>query len=280
MLQRVIVHPGFHKTGTSSVQRALRAGRTDLAPLWQIGLEEDFPDAAAAARAYSLRRDPLDLGLFQQALADWIETLDLAGAEGLLLSCESLMGEIPGPPDGARDYSAGPDLAAALVEVLHAGFGPDVAVTLHLSTRDGAGWLESLHWQLVRGGLVDERFGAFARRMRGHADLAAQARAIAAAVAPVPVQIAPLAEMTGPEGPLGPLLDLMGWPAARRQAFQALPRVNARPPHVDRLHLANRFARINRRVEGREAAKAVKQRMMARIWARARRTRAQNEEQT
>lgn len=279
MLQRVIVHPGFHKTGTSSVQRALRAGRTDLAPLWQIGLEEDFPDAAAAARAYSLRRDPLDLGLFQQALADWIETLDLAGTEGLLLSCELLMGEIPGPPDGARDYSAGPDLAAALVEVLHAGFGPDVAVTLHLSTRDGAGWLESLHWQLVRGGLVDERFGAFARRMRGHADLAAQARAIAAAVAPVPVQIAPLAEMTGPEGPLGPLLDLMGWPAARRQAFQALPRVNTRPPHVDRLHLANRFARINRRVEGREAAKAVKQRMMARIWARARRTRAQNEEQ-
>lgn len=91
MLQRVIVHPGFHKTGTSSVQRALRAGRTDLAPLWQIGLEEDFPDAAAAARAYSLRRDPLDLGLFQQALADWIETLDLAGAEGLLLSCELLM---------------------------------------------------------------------------------------------------------------------------------------------------------------------------------------------
>lgn len=264
-MTRVIVHAGFHKTGTSTVQRALRAHRARLAPLWQVGLEEDFPDAAASARAWSVGGDPVDLGLFQGLMADWLAARDLAGARGLVLSCESLAGEIPGRIGGCRDYRGGTVLLPALIAAIRAVLGP-VAVDVHLSTRAAEDWLDSLHWQLVRGGAVDEDHAPFTARMRPHADLAVQARAIGAAIAPDRLTIAALEDGTGPEGPLAPLFDLMGLPPGLRAGW-GVTAANARPPGIDRIALADRFAAINRASPSRDAARTRKRAIMARIWA-------------
>ncbi len=267
MTPRVIVHAGFHKTGTSTVQQTLRAHRDALAPLWRLGLEDDFADAAASGRAYSVRGEALDLGLFQGAMADWLAGLDLRGAEGLLISCESLAGEIPGRIGGAPDYRRGQVLLPALIAAIRAVLG-HTPVHVHLSTRAAAGWIESLHWQLTRGGLVDEDHAAFDARIRPAADLAAQARAIAAAIAPDPLTHRALEDCHGlPEGPLTPILDLMDLPPALRAALADLTQANARPTRVDRIALADRFGEINRAGHTRQEGMRLKRAILGPVWA-------------
>ncbi|HEY0212300.1 MAG TPA: hypothetical protein VGC40_01745 [Paenirhodobacter sp.] len=264
---RVIIHAGFHKTGTSTVQQTLRAHRDDLAPRWRLGLEADFADAAASGRAYSVGRSALDLGLFQGALADWLDGLDLTGAEGLLISCESLVGEMPGRIGGAPDYGRGTTLMPAMIAAIRAVLGARTAVHVHLSTRAPGPWLESLHWQLTRGGAVDQDFTPFATRMRPAADLEAHARAIAAAIAPDPLTHMALETCaTLPQGPLTPILDLMAMPPAQRAQLRPTP-ANARPTGIDRIALANHFAAINRAGHSRDAAMALKRALLRPVWA-------------
>lgn len=264
---RLIVHPGFHKTGTSTVQTQLRNARASLAPDWVIGLREDIPDAPAAARAFSHLRDPLERGLFQAALADWLDGLDLRRAKGVVISAEGFCGHMPGRPE-TDDYSAAPPLMAALAEVAQALFGADLDLQFFLSTRSAKAWLTSLHWQHVRTGMLTETVEAFCTRMAPHADLAAQAEAIAMAVAPWPVHAVPLdLSSTMAQGPVTPLLDLMQIDATQRLAFAAEGPRNARPPSADATALADHFAAINAETGDKSAAAARKQAELRRIWA-------------
>lgn len=266
-MMRLIVHPGFHKTGTSTVQTQLRAARSMLAPDWVIGLREDIPDAPAAARAYSAGRDPLELGLFQAALADWFESLDLSRARGVLISAEGLCGHMPGRPE-TSDYSAAAPLMAALAKVAQAVFGTALDLRFHLSTRATAEWLPSLHWQHVRTGTLSEPLAAFAARMAPHTDLAAEVAAIAGAVAPWPVTALPLETSSAmAQGPISPLLDLMGLDAAARGPFSPEASRNARPKTANPAALANRFARINADSGEKTLASTRKRATLARLRA-------------
>ncbi|HAC50653.1 MAG TPA: hypothetical protein DCE85_15435, partial [Sulfitobacter sp.] len=61
MPRRIILHPGFHKTGTSSLQATLRANRTALKPHVALRLRWHMKDLLHATRGYSTWRDPLTL---------------------------------------------------------------------------------------------------------------------------------------------------------------------------------------------------------------------------
>lgn len=266
---RLVVHPGFHKTGTSSVQAQLEAARERLAPRWAVGLRADLLDAPAAARAYSEGRSPVELGLFQAALADWFESPAVAQAQGAVISCEDLCGHMPGRP-GITDYSAAAALLGALVKVAKAVFGPRLDLRFHLSTRGSEDWLQSLHWQLARTGTLGETGARFRKRMAPHADLAAMARRLADAVAPWPLDTLPLEEAAAlAQGPVTPLLDLMGLGTDERTAFSPQERRNARPPLHNVAQLADRFAAINAQLPDKAQATARKQAALRRFRAQA-----------
>ena len=57
---RIIIHAGFHKTGTTTVQKTLRANREDLRPHCRIILRPGMVALCEAARAYSVSRSQTD----------------------------------------------------------------------------------------------------------------------------------------------------------------------------------------------------------------------------
>mgnify|MGYP000846023775 CR=1 FL=1 len=249
-MTRLIVHPGFHKTATTTVQTQLAEARATLAPDWVVLLRDDLLDAPAAARAYCGPRATLDLGLFQAALADVLEPH--ARAPGVVISCEGLCGHMPGRP-GIEDYSAAPALMAALAATARKIFGPALDLQFYLSTRMAQPWLESVHWQHVRTGTLTEECADFCARMNGAAALDTIVAAIAEA-ASAPVQAVPIEASTQmAQGPITPLLDLMGLPEPARSGFRAQDRRNGRPRRADPTKLANRLAQINRRFPPEEA---------------------------
>lgn len=267
-MTRLIVHPGFHKTGTTTVQHQLKAARGDLAPGWAVLLRDDLADAPAAARAFSARRDPLELGLFQAALAG---VFAAQNAPGIVISCEGLCGHMPGRAE-AEDYGAAPTLMAALETAARGVFGSGLDLRFYLSTR-AEGWIESVHWQHVRTGTLTEPLATFRARMAAAADLDAVVAGIAAAVE-APVSAAPIEQTTQQaQGPATPLLDLMELPAAQRARFDARERRNGRPRRANLAALADRFARINARLAP-EAAALRKQALLEEIWARGKKERA------
>lgn len=253
----IILHAGFHKTATSTVQQALRDHRDDL-PDWHIALEEDLPEIAATTRAYSVGGDPFELTLLHALALDWAHEHP---AENLLISCESLAGEMPGRVGGAANYNRGGDLIKCLARAFQRSY-PQNPMVAYLSTRAPQSWLESLHWQCTRQATMTEDFATFSARMAPNADLAAQAAAIRAA-STIPVIDRAIEDL---DNPLSPLLDLMGISDQRRVAFTAPKRMNTRPTHVDCIALADQFAMLNRSGRSVSELRTDRQSIMAKIW--------------
>jgi hypothetical protein len=57
-MTRIVIHAGFHKTGTTSVQTMLDANRRILGRRLRIYLKSDFGSLTKAARAFSTDQTP------------------------------------------------------------------------------------------------------------------------------------------------------------------------------------------------------------------------------
>ena len=109
---RIVVHAGFHKTGTSSVQAALAAHRAALGPRFLVQTAAlSRPLAAVGRAALATSVEPSALPGLRNALALWLG--GLRSHQGLLISCEDLVGHMPGRL-GRMDYAAAADPGAIL----------------------------------------------------------------------------------------------------------------------------------------------------------------------
>ncbi len=229
---KIVIHAGFHKTGTTTVQQVLKKNAKLLWPHMAIGLRHRFEELLHAARDYSTWRDPLSLAKFSHRFDAFIQSLDLGPKRQLVISAEELSGHLPGRGDLA-DYSAAPALMAEIVTVLEHRFqSPDI--TFYFSTRAAGPWLKSAYWEHVKASRMTLDFGDYAARYKVSADLDEAAARIAQKVAPHRVVTRSLASCADlPLGPADPLLDLLKIPAARRALLKPQPPANqARPPEV------------------------------------------------
>ncbi len=211
---RVIVHPGFHKTGTSSLQTCLAANRAALAPFARIVLLDELADPVRCATRYCLDGDPLDLAGFTAAFAQVCETV--AGSHTLLISCEGLSGRTPGKK-GIVDYRAAVPLAAAMAAAVKAVFGGTAGLTLIYTTRNAQAWLSSAWRHNLFGYRVTEDFAAFSARCAEAADFAGITGQIAQKLRRAEVMSVALESVQ--EAPLGPaegVLTLLNLPEAVR----------------------------------------------------------------
>lgn len=147
-MRRVIVHAGFHKTGTTSLQQTLRANRAALRPEVRLVLRPGMTALCECARAYSRSREDYDLGLVKYEAAMLVERLEDEDATTIVISSEDLSGHMPGR-HGLHGYGAAPHLMRALSVAFKAA-APEDELTFFFTTRTPEPWLRSCYAQHLR----------------------------------------------------------------------------------------------------------------------------------
>lgn len=226
---RVILHAGFHKTGTTTLQQGLHLNRAALRPHLRLVPRARMAAAGRTARAWSAARDPLEMALFRYELAQVMEGWDSTDPRPVLVSAEDLAGHMPGR-HGVTSYAAAAPLMRAIAETL-ADLHPSARPEFYFSIRAPEAWLRSCHTQHLRAMRMTLSAEEFAESYRAAADLDTVVDDIAAALGPLPVHRAALEDCHDrPLGPLAPLLDLCELPDATRAVLIPQPPANTAVP--------------------------------------------------
>ncbi|GHE03657.1 hypothetical protein U879_07790 [Defluviimonas sp. 20V17] len=256
---RVIVHAGFHKTGTTSLQVYLENNRAALAPYLAYYGKSEMPDLDEAARLYGLRPFPWRLAAFRSALRVFLTGLPPAPV--IALSRERFCGAMPGLRGwhGRRRMSYAPTaiaLARVLTEEIARRFGPGTRVEFLYTLRAREPWLHSLYGHLLRVTRLRDDFDRFRRRFPARFSLETEAALIAGALAPVPVHTAPLEALAEARaGPAQALFDLLDLPAEVTAALPPARRWNRGHPAKTEA----RFLHLNRAGGGARTRRAIKE---------------------
>ena len=221
MVRRLVVHAGFHKTGTTTIQNTLAAHADTLRDHAHIVLRNDMVGLCEAARAYSTSRSEFDLGLVRYEAALLAESWS---ADTVLISSEDLSGHMPGR-HGLAAYNAAP-LAATMTEGWHAAL-PDVQVDWVYTTRAAAPWLASCHVQHLRAVRMTMDAQDYAAQFAGSADLDGVVNSIRGEVTGADVHILALEDHGG--NLVAPLLALAHVPDPVQARVTPLPPANTSP---------------------------------------------------
>lgn len=253
MPRKIVVHAGFHKIGTSTVQAVLRANRKALMPTLAIRLKGQMKELISATRGYSthVTADALDRvsSRFDAVLSD----LPGMPRRTLLLSAEELSGHMPGRGPLA-DYSAAPVLMNLFWQRAQVAF-PASPVVFCFATRTPDAWQRSAWAEHVKSSGMTLDFDAYAARYSNACDLAVVVDKVRRRV-PAPVHSYTLEDCADlPLGPADPVLDLCDIPADIRRTLVPQPPQNTRA-REDMLAALLEINRTHTDTVARNAAKA------------------------
>ncbi|MFZ3582917.1 hypothetical protein ACOI1H_12180 [Loktanella sp. DJP18] len=254
-MTRILLHPGFHKTGTSSIQHFLWLNRDALAPYVAPVMLRHLKPVVRMACRFSRFRNPIDLIDIVPALDQAVQEAALRPGQDIVVSCEGLLGHLPGWP-GVATYGSAPTLIACYAGYFQDRYpGADLRVVL--TTRDAAGWLFSAYRHHLRGQRLTMTADDFATTYAAAADLEGMAVAVAAVI-DTPLSTVDLSDMQGlPGGPGGAICDLMDLPATTVAALKPVGPGNAGPSEG----LWRQFLDLNRSTLSDRAVQAEKTRL-------------------
>lgn len=239
----VIIHAGFHKTGTSSAQAFLRANKDVIRRHAAFFLRWRFPDVVVAARAYSNRRDDLSREKFRFRFLGLLGDITVRKDRPLLMSCEELIGHMPGHAQ-ITDFSAAPDLCEDMADLLRHIWGEDLRITFLFTTREAEAWFASAWAHCVLTSKLKVGLDAFKDRMPQAADFAAITQAVADRVGPAQVDAVALEALVNrPLGPGAVFLPYLDLPDEAMDALVDVAPQNVSPPRdmVERALRRNRL---------------------------------------
>ncbi len=226
--RRIVVHAGFHKTGTSTTQATLMQNGNLIWPTHAIVLPGRLKEALRMATLHSTLRDPLTLSEFGHRFGHFLGTLNLGARRGLVISAENLCGLIPGR-NQVTGYDAAPALLGAVAQAIGSVWD-DADLHMVLTLREAQGWLRSGYWQNLRSSRLTEEWEDYAARLAPAADLQGTVLAIRAAVPEASVHAVLIEGLRdAPLGPATPVIDAMGLPAVARAAIRLSAPRNAAP---------------------------------------------------
>lgn len=254
---RVLVHPGFHKTGTSSLQQAVLAQRDVLEARVRLLLINDMRAAIRIARRYSVHPSQSRLDAFKAAFYDFAHTIDATDPRPLLISSEALAGQIPGRKNVVA-YDATPALVKVVTDVLNERLGSDTSMVVWFTTREPDAWQRSAYWQNLRSTRITEDFETYRGRLHRAAKLDDVVTLVREGLATSARVVSTRIEKCGAEplGPLGEALDLLE--VSKRGLF-SVPTKNVQPPGA-----AEEFLRLNRSTLDDAALKETKTKLFKR----------------
>ena len=261
-MTRVIVHAGYHKTGTTSLQDFMSSNRKALADYCRYYGKVDFLAAGAHARIYAQKPFPWRLWRFRRSFRRFLNTVDAGGT--IVLSRETFSGGMPGHRrmgGGLMFGYSGPaeKLARVITAELRRKFGQDTDITFFYTTRDRETWIKSVHGHLLRSIKLDDDFKTFRARFPDLNGPAQEAAIMAKALAPIPVVTAALEDHADdPAGPATGLLDLLGVPENVRAQLTPAKRSNTgQPPEIQ-----EQFRRLNAQALSKKALRTEKERIL------------------
>lgn len=255
MPRKIVIHAGFHKTGTSSVQVLLRENRKLLMPALALRLKGQMQELLQATRGYSTYLTPDALDKVSRRFDALLAELPGMPRRTLLLTAEELSGHMPGRGPLA-DYSAAPVLMYLFWQRAQVAF-PKTQVVFCFGTRRAEDWLPSAWAEHVKSSGMTLEYEEFCARYADASDLDAILQEIRRRV-PAPVHSVALEDCAALRlGPADPVLDLCDIPDDLRAKLMPLPPKNTR---LDTDTLADLLA-INRThpdSESRNKAKALR----------------------
>ena len=230
-MRRIIIHAGFHKTGTTSLQQTLRANRAALRPDIRLVLRPGMKALCECARAYSLSRQDYDLGMVKYEAAVLIAALKSETAKTIIITSEDLSGHMPGRHK-LHGYGAAPHLMRAVSDAFKAA-SPEDDLTFFFTTRSAEPWLRSCYAQNVRAGRMVWDESDYMKRLKASADHDQTLDLIKKEVADHALIDAALEEYaTRPLGMAEALLDHLEMDAKGRASLVPSPAKNAALPEA------------------------------------------------
>jgi len=259
---RVIVHAGFHKTGTTSLQDFLYQNKSSLAPYMAYYGKMDFLDAGTQARIYAQRPFPHRLIKFRHAFRAFLE--NIPDHSLIVLSRETFSGGMPGHHTLSGRLMTSYQrpakrLAKVIISELRRRFGPSTEITFFYTTRERESWLRSVYGHLLRSIRITDDYVSFRARFPKLLGPEAEAQKLARALSPVPVIMAALEDYSSArEGPAAALLDLMTIPPELRGCLRPILRQNTANPAATQAE----FLRLNREIKSKAKLKAAKEALL------------------
>lgn len=227
---RLLIHSGFHKTGTSSLQHGLRDNRRELEPHIRIILYEDITTVVDAARDFSADRTPEKLRRFCMRVNGFMKTLSPSDLRPVAISSEDFCGHMPGR-EGLSSYTAAPILMRALTMTTQETLGHDTDLSLMMSLRTSESWLKSCYAQHLRVIRMIDPWAIYAKTYISSADLNSIADRIEAQIGRLPLIRTWLEDSKArPLGPLTPFLDALGVPQDIQAKLDAPDQANPQEP--------------------------------------------------
>ena len=260
-MTRVIVHAGFHKTGTTSLQKYLAKTRGRLAPYFAYYGQNDFLAAGARARIYAQKPFYWRRLRFRRAFRKFLSSIP--DNHTIVLSRETFCGVMPGHRDWRRrviqDFcTAGIPLCLDVADALKKRFGRDVQIEFLFTTRAQEPWIKSVYGHLVRSIHLTENFEEFRGTFPNLITLEEEAKRMAQALAPHMVHIAALEDLkNGPTGTAAAVLDLIDLPEDVRRVLPKAERENVRQSS----DLEADFIALNRSGKTKEELRMIKDKL-------------------
>jgi len=253
MPRKIVIHAGFHKAGTSTVQAVLRTNRKALMPALAIRLKGQMQELMSATRGYSTYGTEEALDKVSRRFDSLLADLPGMPRRTLLLSAEELSGHMPGRGLLA-DYSAAPVLAYLMWQRAQIAF-PRTPVVFCYATRTRADWLRSAWSEHVKSSGMTLDHAEFCTAYPGAAALEDVVSEVRRRV-PAPVHSYALEACADlPLGPADPVLDLCDIPADLRATLTPQPPQNTRLDEETLTALLH-INRTHKDTEARNAAKA------------------------
>ena len=243
MVQRILIHPGFHKTGTSTIQQFLWVNREALLPHVAVLQLRHLKEPARMCMSFARSRNPLLLADLATELDGVLAENGLAATDSrdILVSGEAISGHCPGWP-GVDDYTTAPYTVSVVAGFFAERF-PGAEVLVVFTMREAEAWLNSAWRHHLAGQKLSEDYPAWSERMRPASDLMAVVVEAAEVLAPVQAFTIPIEEAAEhPLGPGGSLLELLSLPEEVRAGLEPIAHANTGPSP----ELAAELLRLNR----------------------------------
>ena len=240
-MPRFLIHAGFHKTGTSSLQRTMEQNADALADRVRVITKDETSTLRRAAQLYAQAGDAEALELLKESVAALLVEVDPDETRDVVLSEEDLCGLIPWR-HGKTGYDDAPRIIKQMCDGVATHF-PEHEVQVLLTLRQTATWAKSCYSQHLRSTDIQLSLEEYLQTAAARCDLSAAAEHISAAIAPITVKLAWLEDLSST--PLGPAMAAL---TRLPQAHWIMDQLTPCPPANTTLPeaLAAEFLRLNR----------------------------------